>query len=645
MEEQEGIHMYESLFESLNISTLEIKNRFVMPAMDSHYTTHEHQYSEQALNYYGERAKGGFGLLITEYMCVSEEGLSHSTQAGIYDDCFIPMLSRLVERIHEEGGKVFAQLQHSGRKQGTAVTSFMPVGASCIPAEGCQDYVHELTDSEVQLIKGRFKDAAVRARRAGFDGVEIHAAHGYLLAQFLSKETNKRVDQYGGTITDRARIVCEIIQDIKAACGAPYPVSIRIGGQEDTFGGNDIEDAIVQSLLFEAAGADVINVSCGTAIHSYFSKPGFNLELTRRIKEILSIPVIGIGRINDPTLALAAVKGGYCDFVALGRQSICDPHFPEKVKNGCLEEILTCTGCMQRCLYSNFFEEGYGTSCMINPFSGKEGMWCIEEAQNKKKIAVIGAGPAGLQAAWILGKKGHHVTVYEKEIYAGGQYRLAAMPPMKQELGKTISTYLAFCKKYGVEIRYNTKADKKMLEKECYDEIILAVGAVPFIPGIKGISGGNVCRASDILTCHNVLYNQKILVLGAGLVGAETAEFLAGYHNDVTIVDMIDGIAPTAPPRPRSDLLEHLEHQKVRSVLESRVLEILGDGIKYVKSGEVKELHGYNTIVLAFGACPDRAIYKETGRLAAKVHIVGDAAEAGDAKKAIFEATELALKI
>lgn len=637
--------MYDLLFTPTRVGSLELKNRFVMPAMDSHHTTCEHQYSEQALNYYGERARGGFGLLITEYMCVSEEGLAHSTQAGIYDDCFLPMLSRLVQRIHEEGGKVFAQLQHSGRRQGIGVTALMPVGASCIPAEGCQDRVHELTAEEVQIVKGRFAEAAIRAQKAEFDGVEIHAAHGYLLAQFLSKASNKRVDRYGGTITDRARIICEILRDIKKVCGADYPVSVRISGQEDTFGGNDIEDAMVQSRLFESAGADVINVSCGMAIHSYFSKPGFNLDLTRRIKEIVDIPVIGIGRINDPTLALTAVAGGYCDYIALGRQSICDPHFPEKVKRGCLDEILTCTGCMQRCLYSDFFEEGYGISCMINPFSGKEGMWTVEEARNKKKIAVIGAGPAGLQAAWILGKRGHSVTVYEKEAYAGGQYRLAAASPMKQGLGKTISTYLAFCKKYGVVIQYNTEVDRNFLEIKEYDEIILAVGAIPVIPVIVGINSRNVCLASDILACRNVLHKQKVLVLGAGLVGAETAEFLTGYHNAVTIVDMIDEIAPTAPPRPRSDLLEHLGQQKVKSVLGSRVLEILADGIRYEKSGTVHELHGFDTIVLAFGSHPDLLLYDELKELTKNVHIIGDSDKAGDAKKAIFEATELALEL
>lgn len=432
--------MYSKLFESKKIGNLEIKNRFVVPAMDSHYTNEEHFFTDQALNYYGERARGGFGLIFTEFMCVSEEGLAESTQAGIYDNKFIPMLTKLVDRVHENGAKIFAQIQHSGRQKGNDIP-LQAVGASALVSNGKKEPVHELTTEEVKVIEQKFIDAALRAKKTGFDGVEVHGAHGYLLAQFLSKATNKRVDQYGGNITNRARIVCEIVEGIKNTCGKDYPVVVRTSGNEDFYGGNSIEDALTQAILFEQANADAIHISYGSAIESYYTKSGFNTDNIRKVKEAVNIPVIGVGRINDPTLALAMVKNGTADFVALGRQSICDPHFPNKVKEGRLDEIFTCTGCMQRCLYTNMFEPGYGTSCMINPFSGKEGLWNIEPTTTKKNILIVGAGPAGLQAAWILAKRGHQVTLYEKESIPGGQYRLACIPSMKQDLTKTISTY------------------------------------------------------------------------------------------------------------------------------------------------------------------------------------------------------------
>lgn len=637
--------MYQPLFKSIKIGTLEVKNRFVMPAMDSHYTTKEHQYNEQALNYYGERARGGFGLIITEYMCVSEEGLASKTQAGIYDDCFIPMLTKLTERIHQEGSHIFAQIQHSGREQGDGATSLLAVGASAIPSKSREMKVHELLTGEVRAVIQKFADAAVRAKKAGFDGVEVHGAHGYLLAQFLSKETNKRVDEYGGSITNRARIVCEIIVAIKSACGLDFPVCVRTSGDEGTLEGNSIEDAVAQSMLFETAGADAVHISCGDPIRSYYTKNGFNMEHVRKVKEAIRIPVIGVGRINDPTLALSAIATNAMDMVALGRQSICDPHFPEKVKQGRIKELYTCTGCVQRCFYSDTFEEGMGTSCMMNPFSGKEGLWKLEPIEKKKKIAVVGAGPAGLQVSWILAKRGHDVTVFEKEKVAGGQYRLACIPRMKQDLSKMISTFLEFNKMYHVDIQYGVTADEKMLTDNRFDQVVVATGALPVVPKIEGIDGDQVCLAQEVLKSEKQFRNKKLLVLGAGLVGAETAEFLTEYNNEITLVDMVEQVAPLAPGKVKRKLTSNLLEAGTTLVLNSKVLTINKDGIDYEKAGEKKRLTGYDNIILAFGARPDNGLVKKLKEQQLNVSVIGDAIKAGDAKKAIYEATVLAMSL
>lgn len=636
--------MYEKLFEPMNIGSLTLPNRFVMPAMNSHYADRNHHFTDQAFNYYGERALGGFGLLITEFLCVSEEGLSYPMQAAIYDDSFITSLSGLTERVHKNGGHIFAQLQHAGRMQGKGSTGLLAVGASSIPDPANVIPVHELTTKEVQTVIEKFVKAAVRAQKAGFDGVEIHGAHGYLLAQFLSRGVNKRADEYGGSISNRARIVCEIVKKIKAVCGADFPISVRTSGDEGYVGGNRIEDAIAQSILFEQAGADAIHISHGIAIHSYYSESGFNTRNVQRVKEAVSVPVIGVGRMNDPALILGAVKTGSMDFVALGRESVCDPHLPEKIQQGRFDEILTCTGCMQRCLYPDSFEDGFGISCMINPFSGKEHIWEIKKAEVQKKIAVVGAGPAGLQAAWILAKRGHNVTVFERQAQAGGQYRLAAVPSMKQELSRTISTYLTFCRLYGAAIRYETNADRNLLEKEGFETIILACGSVPVVPGIPGVKQDNVYLANDILSFKVCPQKQKVIVLGAGLVGAETAEVLSGYGNQVMLMDMIDRAAPSAPARPRENLLKRLETLGVKIQLNSRVLEIVEDGICYEQDGRKEYLFGFNSIVLAFGSRADTNLW-ETLSEKEEVYRIGDALKAGDAKKAIYEATKLALSL
>lgn len=637
--------MFDKLFEPMKIGKLEIKNRFVMPPMDSHYTDQDHYYTQQAYNYYGERAKGGFGLIITEYTCVSIEGLASKTQAGIYDDKFIPSLAKLTQRVHENGAKIFCQIHHAGRIQGTGTSDLVAVGASSKPDPSKLIKVHELETAKIPGVIQKFVDGAIRAKKAGFDGVEVHGAHGYLLAQFLSKGVNKRVDQYGGNTTNRARIVCEIIEGIKEACGQDFPVIVRSSGAEGYYGGNTIEDAVAQAILFEKAGADGVHISHGVAIQSYYVDAGFNIANVAKVKEALNIPVIGVGRINDPSLALSIVESGQADFVALGRQSICDPHFPRKVKEGHLDELLICSGCMQRCLYTDNFEPGFGTSCMINPLSGKENMWKIDPTEKVKKIAVIGAGPAGLQAAWILSKRGHDVHLYEKEAKAGGQYALASVPAMKQDLAKAVSTYLTFNKKYGTKIHYNTTATREFLESQSFDDIIVATGSLPIVPRIPGIEGNNVVLANDILSFEKMYANQKILVLGGGLVGAETAELLGEYNNEVAIVDMVDKIAPLAPKRPRMNLVEHLERLRVKFVLESKVLKINGDGIDYEHNGQSETMGGYDTIVLAFGSRANNALGDALKLTCKNVHVIGDAFQARDAQKAIFEATKLAIEL
>lgn len=496
-----------------------------------------------------------------------------------------------------------------------------------------------------------FAEAAVRAKKAGFDGVEVHGAHGYLVAQFLSKAFNKRVDEYGGNLTGRTRFACQIIKKIKEACGEDYPVSFRISADEQVPGGNQVEDACAQAVLIEQAGADMLNVSFGstvtkTPVQPYMVKPGFNVHRVEEVKRRVHIPVVGVGRINDPALAESLLVSGSMDLVATGRQSICDPEFPNKIKEDRLDEIFTCTGCMQRCYYSDSYEDPEeGVSCMINPFSGKEKRWVIDRTDSPKKISIIGAGPAGLEAAWILAKRGHEVTVWEKEKVPGGQYRLAAVPPHKQDLAKTIQTYMALGTKAGVRWRFGHEVTEGELKEMDADVLILAAGSVPIVPPIEGIRQDHIVKANDVLAGRQILNGRKVLVVGAGLVGVETAEFLLQYENHVDLIDMIPEPAPLLGKAPRKLLLEELRQGGVTFYGESKVVKFTADGLICEKAGEEKELAGYDNIVLAFGSRSDRTLAQAAADSGKEVWSVGDADRAGDAKKAIYEAAELALKI
>ena len=321
-----------------------------------------------------------------------------------------------------------------------------------------------------------------------------------------------------------------MIKKIKVRCGSDFPVLFPHQRRRVYERGNKIEDAVVYAKLAEKAGADAIHISTGSAaggniVTTYYTDPGFNVENAAKVKKAVHVPVICVGRINDPALAEEIIESGQADLISLGRQSICDSEFPNKIYEGREEEIFHCTGCMQRCYYSPGCDElDQGISCMINPFSGKEGRWTIKEAEEKKKIAVVGGGAAGLEAAWILAKRGHEIRVYEKGEMLGGQYRVACVAPKKQDMGKTVQTYEALCRRYGVKIYLNTEITEENIEELHADVILLTTGAVPVIPAISGLDTEKVRLANDVLSGKTVITDKKVLMIGGGIVGCECAE-------------------------------------------------------------------------------------------------------------------------
>lgn len=642
---------FDVLFQPIRIGTMTVKNRFVMPAMESGMTTEEHLFSERSIGYFKARARGGFGMIIADYMAVSEEGIGVKTEAGLWNDSFIESHRRLTEAVHAEGAKIIAQLHHSGMMCRKEITGKTSKGPSAIASPNYMEPVSVYTVEEVYKMAEKYAAAAKRAKLAGFDGVEVHGAHGYQIAQFLSKFSNKRVDEFGGSYENRFRFARLIIQKIKVVCGTDFPVLFRISANEYLDAGCTPGDAYLYAGMAEQAGADAIHVSTGTGIGGnvvtpqYF-EPGFNVEHAEKIKQYVSVPVITVGRINDPVLAEQIVRTGRADMVSLGRQAICDPEFPNKVYENRTDEIFHCTGCMQRCYYAKGCEKSdTGVSCMINPFSGKETIWKMEEASVKKKILIAGAGPAGLEAAWILAKRGHQITVYEKNNFTGGNYRLAAVPPKKQDLGGTIATYMTLCAKYGAEVIRNKEVTEELLRKERPDAVVLATGASPMVPPIPGIKENPPVLASDILDGNVLVGEKSVLIIGGGLVGCETAEFLHCYHNAVTIVDMQDALAKEAVKRSRKVLMDRLKAAGTRGYTSTKVLEIYKDGIRAERDGEEIELRGFDTVVMALGFRAHNPLQKIAEKYTKEIFVIGDAKQARDAKQAIYEGAKLALEL
>jgi len=642
---------YPELFEPVKIGNVELKNRFVMPAMDSSTTTPEHLFSQQSIDYFAARAAGGFALVITEFMAVDPTGFATPNQVGIYDDSFLPNLKELTDAIHAKNGKCCAQIHHGGVQTMSKTCGCRPWAVSGIPSTKYKEPVHEMTNKEVYWLIGKFVDAAERAKKAGFDFVEVHGAHGYLIAQFLSKATNKRCDEFGGSYENRFRFAAEIIKGIKVRCGKDFPILMRMSAEEFMEGGCGIQDVMVYAKLAEEAGVDALHISTGSAaggniVTPYYTDPGFNVDNAAKVKSCVKIPVICVGRINDPALAAEIIRSKRADMISLGRQSICDSEFPNKVYEGREEEIYHCTGCMQRCYYSPGCDElDKGVSCMINPFSGKEGRWFIKEADEKKKIAVIGGGVAGLEAAWILAKRGHEVSLYEKQDMLGGQYRFAAVPPKKQDLGKTVHTYTALCRRYGVRIYTNTEVTEEKLEQMDFDICLLTTGAKPVVPPIPGLADAGVKLANDVLSGGHVIAGEKVLMIGGGLVGCECAEFLTTYGNTVDIVDMIPEFAAGMNKYPRAILLNKLKAHGSRFFTETKVLEVHKDGITGEHEGEVVLLDGYDSLVLALGSKPYVPLKEKAEQLGKPVYVLGDARSVRDAKYAIFDAAKLALDL
>ncbi|MDR1589880.1 MAG: NAD(P)/FAD-dependent oxidoreductase [Oscillospiraceae bacterium] len=643
--------MFENVLKKGKIGSAELKNRFVMPAMGAGHSEVDGSIGDELLEYYAARARGGFGLIITEYVGVDHFGMGARNELRIYSDDYIPELRKLSDVVHAGGAKVFMQLHHGGKWADPHIFGQPTVSASAITWHIRDCVPRELTTEEVYDLIEKWGDAALRAKNAGYDGVELHGAHGYLLPQFMSTYTNRRVDEFGGDITGRARFPTDVIKNIKQKCGAGFPVIVRISGDETAVGAMRINETRVMAKLLERAGADALHISAGMpsaygdkgySLAPYTAPMGFNTYSAEEIKKSVKIPIITVGRIVDPAMADAVIEDGMADFVALGRASVADPEFPNKVLEGRIDEISPCIGCMSLCL-AGPGPDGItpGNSCALNPFSGHETDMKLKPAGKSKKLVIVGGGVGGLEAAWVAAARGHKVVLLEKKGKPGGQAYTAAVPPNKQGFVLAIKYYMTMCKKYGVDIRLNTEADADTVVSLEPDTVILSTGAVP--AGLQVPNDGiAVSQAADILNGETIP-GKKVLVVGGGLVGLETADFLLTQMSSVTVVEMSAQVGEDLVVK--DALLKTLRDGGVNVMVNTRVERFTRDGaVCSTPEGEIT-ISGCDMAILAVGALPYNPLEEQLRGRVPEIHVIGDAAEARRVKDAVREGAELAVRI
>ena len=631
----------EHLFSPVTINGMTLKNRAVMPAMGTGYGNADGTVSDCLVAYLARRAKGGTGLIITEVCAVDPRGKGFPNEIGAWSDAFIPGLSGLTEAIHREGGKIALQLHHAGRETFEQAAGGIPEAPSAIPSAVLGQPCEAMGRERIAAVIEAFARAAARARKAGFDAVEIHSAHGYLLNQFLSPFSNQRTDEYGGPEENRSRFVLAIIAAVRKEVGPDFPVIIRVSADELIRGGYDLAFMRRLAPLLVAAGADAIHCSVGVystpgnlSIASMDTEPGFNLFRARAIKEVVAVPVIGVGRINDPELAEKAIAAGDADLISFGRQHLTDPDFIAKAEAGDFGEIRRCVACNQGCIERLSFEMKSAT-CTFNPSCGREYQGAPAPVAGTKRLWVIGAGPAGLSAALAAAGRGYTVEIFERETTPGGQVRSASRPPHKEAYLDWVVWSVRQLDRQGVKIHYGREMTAERLKEGKPDAVILAAGAYPVTPAIPGLDAPHVCDARDVLM-EKTKPAGPAVVIGAGYVGMETADFLIARGVAVTLLEMQPFLPVGKHTAHGYWLHKRLRNAGGQLLLGAAVTRVEPDTVFYRQGEEEKQIPAAS-VITAMGAKPANDLEGILKELGIPWRVVGDAKSPRRLLEAIHE--------
>jgi 2,4-dienoyl-CoA reductase-like NADH-dependent reductase (Old Yellow Enzyme family)/thioredoxin reductase len=631
----------------IKLGLLEVKNRIFMAPMCTAYATIRGEVTDRLIAYYKERAVGGVGMINFECTSVNPVGHVFDHMARIDDDKMIQGYKKLTDSIHSAGAKVAIQISHAGRRTHSNVTGEIPVAPSPIPRLN-GEVPRELTISEIQELIEEFAMAAERAIEAGFDAIMIHMAHGYLLHEFLSPISNKRNDEYGGNINNRMRFPIEILKKIRNKVGKKIPITCRFCGDEYMKGGIDLEQSIYIAKKLEEDGIDAIDVSAGTHETAYIMSapsnitPGFLTHLSEGIKDAVRIPVGIVGRINDPILAEKILEEGKADFITIGRGLIADPEFPRKAFENRLDTIRPCTACNLGC--NDRMYRQLDISCQVNAMVGREQYCKIVPSATKKRVLIIGGGPAGMEAARVSALKENEVFLYEKKEKLGGQLNLAGVPPGKAEYNKLIKYYEYQMQKLSVNVIHK-EATLSEIEKIKPEIIIVATGGKP-ISWNKNIR----IKKQAVMTAWDVLKGEKvregkIVIIGGGEIGCETAEFLLEQKNKITILEMAEKIANDMSERAKKIVVDKLVRSGVEIIKQALVTDIGDEEVIFERAGLIEKIEDVDEVVMACGTVSDRKLLDELSQNNIKTYAIGDCVSPRRAIEAIREGFDVAIKI
>lgn len=647
------MYEFKKLFTPIKIGKMELKNRicFGEQAPQANFGV----ITQACVDFYVERARGGAGLVMVGGICPDISSLGTESMARIDDDKYIPALARMGKLMKEAAPdcKIGIQLMHEGRAmrpdEAGAAKNMHPVAPS--PVKFKYGVVpHELTIPEIKHLVNQFAEAARRVKDAGYDCVEVHGAHGYLVGSFMSPYTNRRKDEYGGNPENNGRFACEIIKAIKVKCGADFPVLIKVNGldQLDTTEPQLTPEIIAAIAPYlEKAGVDEIHISGRThestgysAVGPYFVPKAVNADISAMVKKQVKIPVGPINRINDPILADELIIKGKADLVWMLRPLVADPELPNKAKAGKLDEIRTCIACntCHDILCQGWFHE---TRCAVNPYAWREGVQHLEPCLRTKTVLVVGAGPAGMEAAKVAAEIGHKVTLVEKDNKIGGLLNIAAVPPLKGEILSIPRFYNAQFKKLGVKVELNKEVTPALIKEMKPDVIIIAAGSNTFFPPIPGIDNKNVVDARKILD-GSVKAGNNIVVIGGGEVGIETAELLGAEGKQVTLVEVLPVIGELMVKDVIGYVIDQLIKHKVEILAGTKVAEIGSDSVTVVDKDQNKRAIKADTVIIATGAKPNKKVQDALQGMAREVYLAGDCMVPANIRVAIHQGNMIA---
>jgi 2,4-dienoyl-CoA reductase-like NADH-dependent reductase (Old Yellow Enzyme family)/thioredoxin reductase len=637
----------DKLFSPFTVKKIYLKNRIVMPPLASFLVGDDGSITDATIEHYRRRAAGGAAMVIMEACAVSPEGIVSPHQPVIYDDRYIEGLSKIAAAIKEEGAVPAVQIHHAGRQTSAKVIHRKPLAPSPLPCPAIRGDVEPLTVDGIQNLVKKFGDAAARSHRAGFELIEIHGAHGYLVNQFLSNFSNIREDEYGGDVVGRTRFAREIVEEVCKRIGDALPISFKISAEEYVAGGLTTKESIEILKILIKAGIDLVQVSAGNDVTpEWISQPMFMekaclVESAWQIKKALDIPVMAVGRINDPQTADDIIRQEKADLVCIGRGLLADPEMPLKARNGRLDEIRTCIAC-NTCMQS-IFKKGR-IECLVNPMLGREEEMAFIPTKKPKKVMVVGGGPGGLNVAWVAAKRGHTVHVYEKRNVFGGQLVPGSTPGHKAELRTLIRFQIKQTELYGVKCHLNHEVTAKDVKTLDPDVVVLATGSLPAIPPVQGIEKKIVLTYEDVLDGGTIPSN-RVVVVGGGPTGLELALYLTDQGCSVTVIEMLPKIGSGMEAVTKKVILKQLKKSNAAMLTDTRLLKIEDNGVVVVNQESREKFIEAEKVVIAIGTKPDTKLYDKIKPLGYEIYQIGDCLEPRSAKDAIYDSAVLGRKI